>query len=178
VLAAGVLLTSACGQRAAPQEDGLAALRATVALAPCPTSVGDVPDLTLPCLGGGPDVVLKGPGTGVPTLVNAYGSWCAPCQEEMPVLAAFARKAGARVALLGVDTQDEPRLGLLFAKDFDQHWPAVVDAEGQFFRRYSSGPPVTLFVDAGGAVRFVQRGPFRSLADLETAVATHLGVRL
>jgi hypothetical protein len=77
-----------------------------------------------------------------------------------------------------VDTQDEPRLGLLFAKDFDQHWPAVVDEQGAFFRRYSSGPPVTLFVDGAGAVRFVHRGPFRSLPDLETAVTRHLGVRL
>lgn len=182
LLVAVLALVAGCARSGEdlPEQPGaeLAALRAEAALAPCPTSLGDVPDLTLPCLGGGPDVSLRGPGSGVPTLVNVYGSWCGPCQDEMPVLVAFARKAGPRVGLVGVDTQDEPRLGLQFAKDFGQHWPAVVDAEGVFFRRYASGPPVTLLLDGSGAVRFVHRGPFRDLADLEAAVRRHLGVTL
>ncbi len=159
--------------------DELAPLRAAAALAPCPTGVGPgLPALTLPCLGGGPDVRLDARPTGVPTLVNVYGSWCAPCQDEMPVLAAFARKAGPRVALLGIDTEDEPRLALRFAKDLGQRWPAVVDAQGAVLRRYAPGPPATLFVDPTGRVRYVHRGAFRSLAALEAAVAEHLGVRL
>jgi thiol-disulfide isomerase/thioredoxin len=159
--------------------DDLAPLRKAAALAPCPAGVGALPALTLPCLGGGPDVRLDGPPSGTPTLVNVYASWCAPCQEEMPLLVAFARKAGARVALLGVDTEESaPRLGLLFAKDMGQHWPAVYDDQGLVLRRYSSGPPVTLFVDGRGRVVHVQRGPFASLAALEAAVAAHLGVRL
>lgn len=175
---AALLLAAGCGEDAPAADAGLERLRSEVALQPCPTSVGDLPDLTFPCLGGGPDVPLKGPGTGTPTLVNVYGSWCAPCQEEMPVLVAFSEKAGGKVDLLGVDTQDEPRLGLLFARDFGQRWPAVVDADGVLFRRYAPGPPVTLFVAGSGEVRFVHRGPFRSLADLEQAVETHLGVTL
>jgi len=171
-----LLLSTACGEDDPAADAGLDRLRTEVALAPCPSSVGDLPDLTFPCLGGGPDVPLKGPGTGTPTLVNVYGSWCAPCQEEMPVLVAFSRKAGDSVDLLGIDTQDEPRLGLLFARDFGQRWPALVDAEGVLFRRYAPGPPVTLFLDGGGEVRFVHRGPFRSLADLTQAVQKHLGV--
>ena len=179
---AAALLVAGCGSADEPSGGGaderLTALRSEVALDPCPSSVGDLPDLTFPCLGGGPDVQLKGPGTGTPTLVNVYGSWCPPCQEEMPVLVAFRDKAAGKVALLGVDTQDEPRTGLLFARDFGQRWPAVVDADGVFFRRYAAGPPVTLFVDAEGEVRFVHRGPFRSLRDLQAAVAEHLGVRV
>lgn len=163
---------------ARPAAVDLGPLRAAAALAPCPTGVGALPALTLPCLGGGPDVRLDGPATGVPTLVNVYGSWCAPCQEEMPLLVAFARKAGSKVALLGVDTEDEPRTALQFAKDLGQHWPAVVDAQGAVLRHYAPGPPVTLFVDARGRVVHVQRGKFASLAQLEVAVATHLGVRL
>lgn len=166
------------GTRDLPATEDLAPLRAAAALAPCPSGVGDLPALTLPCLGGGPDVRLDGPPSGVPTLVNVYGSWCAPCQEEMPLLVAFARKAGTRVALLGIDTEDEPRMGLRFAKDLGQHWPAVVDEQGTVLRRYAPGPPVTLFVDPRGAVVHVQRGKFATLAELEAAVATHLGVRL
>jgi thiol-disulfide isomerase/thioredoxin len=163
---------------AGPAGPDLAPLRAAAALEPCPAGVGDVPDLTLPCLGGGPDVRLAGNPPGVPTLVNVYGSWCAPCQEEMPLLVTFSRKFAGKVALLGVATQDDVRLALRFAKDFGQRWPAVVDDQGTFMRRYSSGPPVTLFVDEGGTVVHVQRGPFRDLPQLESAVAEHLGVRL
>ena len=162
-----------------PRTVDLAPLRAAAALEPCPTGVGpSLPSLTLPCLGGGAAVRLDGPATGVPTLVNVYGSWCAPCQDEMPLLVAFHRKAGARVALLGVDTEDEQRAGLQFAKDLGQRWPAVVDDDGTVLRRYASGPPVTLFVDRAGRVVFVRRGAFRSLAELEAAVAQHLGVRV
>jgi thiol-disulfide isomerase/thioredoxin len=173
-----VALVSACGDDK-PGGTGtvdLAPLRKAAALAPCPSGIGDVPHLTLACLGGGPDVVLDSAPSGVPTLVNVYASWCGPCADEMPVLAAFAAKAGSRVALLGVDTEDEPRLALLFAQDVKQHWPAVQDDDGTFLRHYSSGPPITLFVDRAGKVVFVHRGPFRSLADLTSAVRQRLGV--
>ena len=159
--------------------DRLAALRAAAALDPCPSSIGrDLPDLVLPCLGGGPMVHLRGPGTGVPTLVNVYGSWCGPCQDEMPTLVTFAGQAGNRVHLLGVDTEDEPSQALPFAHDYGQHWAAVQDDDKAVLRRYASGPPVTLFVDAAGRTVFVHTGPFRGLADLRAAVATHLGVRV
>ena len=177
-LVAVLALVSACGDdkpRAAAKDD-LAPLRQAAALAPCPTGIGHVPHLTLPCLGGGPDVVLDSGPSGVPTLVNVYASWCGPCADEMPVLAAFAAKAAGKVALLGVDTEDEPRLALLFARDVKQHWPAVQDDQGAFLRHYSSGPPITLFVDRAGKVVFVHRGPFRSLADVTSAVQQRLGV--
>jgi thiol-disulfide isomerase/thioredoxin len=176
-----VLVLAACQRSAATPPEGevdLAPLRRAAALAPCPTGIGDVPHLVLPCLGGGPDVVLDGPPSGVPTLVNVYGSWCGPCQEEMPVLAAFARKAGPRVAIVGVDTEDEPRLALLFARDVGQHWAAVQDDEGRFLRKYASGPPLTLFVDERGKVVSVHRGPFTSLGQLTGQVRRHLGVEV
>jgi thiol-disulfide isomerase/thioredoxin len=178
--ATALLLAAGCGGSSSktPDKVDLEPLRHAAALAPCPMGIGDVPHLVLPCLGGGPDVVLYSGPSGVPTLVNVYGSWCGPCQEEMPVLAAFAAKAGDKVALLGVDTEDEPRLALLFAHDKGQHWPAVQDDDGRFLRHFSSGPPATLFVDRAGKVVYVHRGPFTSLADLTKAVQQRLGVSL
>ena len=155
----------------------LGPLRAAAALEPCPTGISRaLPDVELPCLGGGPGVRLRGTPSGVPTLVNVYGSWCDPCQEEMPLLVAFARKAGPRVALVGVDTVDEPRLALQFAKDVGQHWPAVVDDDKRVLREYAAGPPVTLFVDPAGEVVHVKTGPFRSLPELEAQVERYLKV--
>jgi thiol-disulfide isomerase/thioredoxin len=171
-----LMMATACGDGAPTTGADLAPLRQAAALDPCPQGIGDVPHLTLPCLGGGPDVTLDSGPSGVPTLVNVYGSWCGPCQKEMPLLAQFRARAGSKVALLGIDTEDEPRLALQFAKDLGPHWPAVRDAEGMFLRHYAPGPPATLFVDRAGKVVFVHRGAFTSLADLVRQVQTHLGV--
>ncbi len=155
----------------------LTPFRAQAGLDPCPSGISpELPDLVLPCLGGGPDVPLRGVPSGVPTLVNVYGSWCTPCQEEMPTLVEFSKRAAGKVALVGIDTVDEPRLALLFARDFGQKWPAVIDDDKAVLLRYASGPPVTLFVDRAGKVVHVKAGPFRSLAELRADVRRYLGV--
>jgi thiol-disulfide isomerase/thioredoxin len=179
--AAGLVLLallSACSDKPTPGTAGgdLSGLRAQAALDPCPTGVGDLPHLTLPCLGGGPDVVLDSGPPAVPTLVNVYATWCGPCKDEMPVLAAFREKAGTKVGLLGVDTEDEQRLALLFAKDLGQHWPAVVDDDGAVLRRYGAGAPLTLFVDTTGRVAYVHHGAFKDLPSLVAEVKRRLGV--
>lgn len=157
----------------------LAALRAGTALRACPSGVSPaLPHLVLPCLGGGPAVALSGAPSGVPTLVNLYGSWCGPCAGEMPFLVGFSRLAGERVRLLGIDTEDEPAKALAFARDFGAHWPSVVDDDRAVLSRYGSGPPVTLFVAATGAITYVQVGGFRDVAAVRAAVAEHLGVRV
>ncbi|MCW2601661.1 MAG: Thiol-disulfide isomerase-like thioredoxin [Frankiales bacterium] len=164
---------------ATPKADGLAALRARAALQPCPTGISpDLPALTLPCLGGGPAVTLNGKPSGVPTLVNVYGSWCPPCQAEMPLLAAFSKASAGKVALVGVDTEDDQRLALLFAKDVRQTWPAVVDDNKAVLRKYSSGPPVTLFVDRAGQVVHVKIGAFKNLGELKGLTSQYLQVSL
>ncbi len=177
VLAAGAFALGSRGDAA--KTDNLGPLRAAAALESCPTGVSPaLPKLTLACLGGGPPVALQGPPSGKPTLVNVYGSWCGPCQREMPLLAAFAKAAAGKVALLGVDTEDEQRLALLFAKDVGQTWNAVVDDEGAVLRKYASGPPVTLFVDAAGAVVHVKVGAFKDLAEVTDLTAEYLRVQL
>ncbi len=157
----------------------LEALRRAAALAPCPPGLGpDLPDVSLPCLGGGPAVALSSRGSGVVTLVNVYGSWCGPCADEMPLLASFSRRAGTRVRLVGVDDEDDPALALPFARDLGQRWPAVVDDDKVVARRYGAGVPVTLFLTAAGRVVHVQHGAFTSLRQIVAAVALHLRVQV
>ncbi|MDT7572684.1 MAG: hypothetical protein QOE05_2858, partial [Actinomycetota bacterium] len=93
------------GKETSDQID-LGPLRKAAQLTPCPPGLGpEVPDVTLPCLGGGKAVRLRGAAPGVPTLVNVWGSWCRPCVAEVPELVAFADKAAGRVAVVGVDTE-------------------------------------------------------------------------
>lgn len=183
VLAAAVAaaLLTACSSpagRPAATAD-LTGLRAEVALAPCPPAVSpELPALRLACLGGGPDVAVASGGPGRPTVVNLWATWCQPCAAETPLLADLARRAGDRVALLGVATESEPRMALLFDRDFGVRYPSVVDPDRALLRRYAAGLPVTLFVDAGGRVKGRHVGQLHSRAQLDGLVARYLGVRL
>ena len=164
--------------QAAPGPD-VAALRAQASLEPCPAGLGpELPDLVLPCLGGGPAVDVGSAPPGRPTLVNVWASWCAPCADEVPELVAFHERVGERVGLVGVLTTDEMARGLAFSADFGIRYPSVVDDDGAVLRTVSPGPPVTLFLDAEGEVVHTRRGAFRDLAELEALVAEHLGVQL
>lgn len=177
VLLAGAYLYGQREPATTPGPD-LVALRSAAALEPCPAGLGpDLPDLALPCLGGGPDVRLDGRPPG-PLLVNIWGSWCAPCVDEVPDLVAFAGKAAGKVGVVGVLTTDTQQRGLAFAKDFGMHYPNIVDDDGLVRARYGGGTPLTLFVDADGTVAYVEAGKMDSLAEIEALVVEHLGVRL
>lgn len=178
VLVAGAVVA---GQRepAAQDDPALDGLRAAAALDPCPAGLGaELPDLTLPCLGGGPAVDLRSAPPGRPTLVNVWGSWCAPCAEEVPDLVAFHERAGERVGLVGVLTTDTLQRGLAFSRDFGIRYPSLVDDDGEVLRAFPPGPPVTLFLDADGRVVHTRSGAFADLAEIEGLVAEHLGVSL
>ncbi|MBK5305526.1 MAG: TlpA family protein disulfide reductase [Frankiaceae bacterium] len=177
LIAVGLLVKSRTGD--AEPADALGTLREAAALEPCPSGVGSgLPDLRLPCLGGGSAVPLRTAGPGTPMLVNMWATWCRPCVAEVPVLVAFAAKAAGKVRVLGVDTEDESDKALTFAAQYGMHYPSVVDVDGRLLRAYGGGPPVTLFVDAGGQVTHVEHGQVDSVPELEKLVATHLGVRL
>jgi cytochrome c biogenesis protein CcmG/thiol:disulfide interchange protein DsbE len=164
------------GPDATPPVD-LAPLREAAALGPCPAGLGpELPDLVLPCLGGGDDVRLHAASPGRPTLVNVWATWCAPCVREVPELVAFADRAGDRVGVVGVLTQDTARNGLEFSRQFGVRYPSLVDDDREVLTAYGSGPPITLFVDAGGRVAHVERGELTSVDEIVQLVEQHLGV--
>ncbi len=187
VLAAVVLLVvGALVLRERPDEAApaaapvdLTALRAAAALGPCPAGLGpELPDLELPCLGGGPSVTLRVAGPGRPTPVNVWASWCTPCADEVPDLVALAARAGDRLGIVGVLNTDTEQRGLAFSRDFGIHYPSLVDDDGEVLRAFPPGPPVTLFLDAQGHVVATKSGAFRDLAEMEALVQRHLGVTL
>jgi cytochrome c biogenesis protein CcmG/thiol:disulfide interchange protein DsbE len=180
LVAAGLLLHRRADSTAAPGVDRkLAALRTAAALQPCPSGLGpDLPDLRLACLGGGQPVALRAAPAATPTLVNLWATWCGPCVREVPVLVAFARRAAGQVAVVGIDTEDEPAQALTFAGQYAMHYPSLVDPEGTVLRAYGGGPPVTLLLDASGRVVYTHRGELHSLAQVDALVADHLGVTL
>ena len=117
-----------------------------------------LPTLVLPCLGGGPDVPLRGL-TGRPTLVNLWASWCAPCRDEMPMLQQAFEQHGERFRFLGVATRDTPAIAADFVSGIGVAYPHAVDADGELLTALGvPGLPVTLALDAEGRVLATQIG--------------------
>ncbi len=138
------------------------------------------PEITLPCLGGGQPVdlaSLRGP-----LVINMWGAWCAPCREELPVLAAFYDKYGDRVSMLGVDFQEtQPEAALQLAADSGITYPQVSDEGGALVRTSvmpGEGVPSLTFIDETGEVVAWVPGQVRSEQELVDLVNEHLGLNL
>lgn len=98
---------------------------------------------------------------GRPYLLNFWASWCVPCIEEHPVLAAAHEERGDELAVVGVLYQDDPDDARAFlARYGDAGYPHVIDVAGSLAIEFGvTGPPETFFVDADGIVRAKQFGP-------------------
>ena len=90
---------------------------------------------------------------GTPVVVNFWGSWCTPCREEAPLLAAAALEYGDRVQFIGVDILDTKDAGRRYATQFHLPFPSLFDpSPGGDVRTHLGylGQPDTVFYDAQG----------------------------
>ncbi len=205
VAAAGLLAVLACGGVVAcgsstPQsatytyDPGKAAvdvdtpalrqLKVNAAIENCPQSASGashradtLPQITLPCLGGGRSVDLATL-TGRPTVLNFWAQTCGPCRHESPLFQGLHETGKVRV--LGVDFYDPlPSRALDFADQLGLTYPQLADPEAATRAPlHISGLPVTFFLDAGGVVQHVEYGAVQSSDDLAKMVSTYLGVDL
>ena len=157
---------------------------AATSLEPCPeqpeqpaAGAQTLPPLSFDCLGGGELDLARAPG--VPTLVNLWGSWCAPCRAELPLLQELADAAGERVRVVGVISRDGVPQAGSFAEDAGVTFPGAFDGDGVLMTELGlNALPFTYFVDAGGAVVHTEVGDVASVEELRALVAEHLGVQV
>lgn len=136
-----------------------------------------LPALSFDCPGGGSLDLARAPGT--PMVVNLWGSWCAPCREEMPILQEFAAAAGDDVRVVGLISKDGLPQAASFAEDAGVTFPSAFDGQGQLMAELGLNVlPFTYFVDADGALVHTEAGPVSSVDELRGLVAEHLGVQL
>ena len=184
-LPAVALLLAGCAGGAdddAPQP-GVDVRAAETDLTPCPgqpdepAAPSDLPALRLECFSGG--TVDLGRAPGVPTVVNLWASWCAPCREELPVVQQLADAAGDRVRVLGVVSKDGVPQATSFAADAGATFPSAYDADGELMDGLGiRALPYTYFLAPDGSVSHVEVGPVESLPEFQQLVAEHLGVQL
>jgi cytochrome c biogenesis protein CcmG, thiol:disulfide interchange protein DsbE len=155
------------------------------AVPPCPATrhvaprADGLPALTLTCLGAGPSVRLSDL-RGTPMVLNIWAAWCPNCADEAPLFRALHAKAGDRVRFFGIHYQANRGFGLAAARDFDMFFPSVHDADGAATIKAlrAPAPPETWFVTASGRVAYRHRGVLTSQGQLDSYVATYLGVRV
>jgi thiol-disulfide isomerase/thioredoxin len=91
-------------------------------------------------------------------VLNFWGSWCVPCREEAPTLAAVASKyRPSGVSFLGVDVRDTTAGALAFAHSFHVTYPSVSDPSSAITLDFTAkvpiaGTPTTLVVDRTGHI--------------------------
>jgi thiol-disulfide isomerase/thioredoxin len=134
-----------------------------------------LPKLTLPCLGGGPNVALAS--LRGPAVLNLWASWCGPCGDEVGFLVEAEHALHGQVRFVGLDLTDEPADARAWNEYHHVGWPSLRDPRGAVRGpMHVPGPPVTFFIGSDGTIAGVHYGAFTSADEVRRAVATKLGV--
>ena len=170
VAVAAMLLLTGCGEEA---------LVITGDVVPCNRiELIDNPseEVIAECLDSSPGInvaAIKGP-----AIVNVWGSWCAPCKEEMPYFVEYFQTKDPQVQLIGINVE-EKRIedGRLFARTNGIMWPNLYDADGATRKYFGMGVPVTWFIDGDGEVLYKKIGPIMSVEELRSLSFKYFGLR-
>ncbi|MEU4214190.1 TlpA disulfide reductase family protein [Actinoplanes sp. NPDC026623] len=152
VVALGVTLASGVGQASGD---------------PAPTAAGPLtqartgaaPALTGTTLTGAPfdPAALRGK----VVLVNVWASWCDPCRQELPVLAAAQRRWSDRgLKVVGIDIRDNAESARAVLADLGvRDLPSIADPQGTTAVAWGArGVPESFVVDRSGQVRWWAHG--------------------
>ena len=133
-------------------------------------------DTPLECLAGGEAISvdsIRGP-----AIINVWGTWCAPCRQELPHFGHLIAKYGDKVDVIGIAVEEKNQATVKnFVKTHGITWPILYDATGSTQEKFGPGVPVTSFIDKSGKVVYTRYGAFQSTEELELATIKYLGVK-
>ena len=92
-------------------------------------------------------------------LLNVWGSWCAACQIEHPVLNDLARSG--EIPIVGLAWKDMPENSIAWLRRFGNPYSVVVsDVQGRVGIDYGVyGAPETFLIDGAVIIRYKHVGP-------------------
>lgn len=87
-------------------------------------------------------------------IVNFWATWCVPCREEMPSLAALARRRPGRLVVLAVDVGEARARVERFLARYPVDVPILLDAHGEAAQAWRVGAyPSSFVVGTDGRIR-------------------------
>lgn len=103
-------------------------------------------------------------------LINFWGTWCPPCEKEMPHLVDVYHRYDNSAVFVAIAVNDVPDAVKKFVAEKRMEFPVGLD-EGQIAGRYLvSGFPTTVIVGADGIVKEKVARAFPDVASVESAL--------
>ncbi len=113
------------------------------------------PNFTVTTWNGNVGQVLKlSDFAGKPVVVNFFGSWCAECAEEQPVMnAAWQKYQSQGVQFIGIAFWDKQQTATTYLQQQSVTYPCGPDPSGTAVVDYAvTGAPETAFISRSGVV--------------------------
>ena len=128
---------------------------------PSPLIGKTAPEFSLPVLAvdSGDDEFSPSQMVGKVWLLNIWGTWCAGCRVEHPVLVNLARQGS--IEIVGLNYKDESDSALRWLDELgDPYLVTAVDSDGRTGIDWGFyGAPETFVIDQSGIVRYKHIGP-------------------
>ena len=126
---------------------------------PSPLIGKPAPEFTLPSLQDPAYPVSSKDLAGRPWVLNVWGTWCAGCRQEHPVLLQIARQTS--VPIIGLDWKDDATEAQRWLAELGNPYAAVAfDSEGRVAIDWGVyGAPETFLIGADGKVLYKHIAP-------------------
>jgi cytochrome c biogenesis protein CcmG/thiol:disulfide interchange protein DsbE len=161
--------------RAAEPPANLAAAQA--ALAGSPPRLAALHQQASRLLSGEPQLVARiRTLRGYPIVINAWASYCFPCQSEFGLFASASARYGRRIAFLGADTGDSSGDAHSFLAQHPVSYPSYQTNLANLTGVVPQGVlglPTTIFIDRTGKVVYVHTGQYDSQGTLDGDIETY-----
>jgi peroxiredoxin len=113
-------------------------------------------------------------GSGHPTVMVFFGSWCSICHTEMPEISTYLHHHDvAPVSVLGDDNNESLGDAQSFVKKLNLNFPVISDPSNRIsvgVFKFTFGDPETVFITGRGVVKEVHLGAI-SIKQLKAGVA-------
>ena len=111
---------------------------------------------------------------GYPVVINAWASWCVPCQAEFPLFASAAVRYGRQVAFLGADTSDSSGDAMAFLAKHPVSYPSYQSTISQLSSLTAViGLPTTIFINRAGRIVYVHSYEYAAQGTLDQEISSY-----